>query len=55
MGKTIAVKVTKTLQIDVAEWCMNYGTEPGQVRADVVAYVEDLIVQSTPCQYIPEQ
>tara|TARA_R110000787_G_scaffold219066_1_gene327798 strand:+ start:1971 stop:2132 length:162 start_codon:yes stop_codon:yes gene_type:complete len=37
------IKIETTVNIDVESWCLNYGTEPGDVRDDVKGYVEHII------------
>lgn len=37
-SKTIKVKVSETLEVNVAAWAMAFGIEEKDVRADVQAY-----------------
>lgn len=39
------VKISTTVDINAEAWTLNYGTAPNEIRADVKAYVDDLIRQ----------
>lgn len=39
------VRVSTTLNVDVEAWCMEYGTDAGEVREDVKAYADHVLYE----------
>lgn len=39
----IKVRVALTVEVDVHDWCINYGVHRDDVREDVKAYIENAV------------
>lgn len=39
----IKVRVALTVEVDVHDWCLNYGTHRDDVREDVKTYIESAV------------